>query len=583
VLRKVIRQIFTGARPQAPAAAGPVPVASALMAARESLRAADFEAAERHARDAVRGAPDDAGAWRLLGATLAQAGRLDEARAALEQAVRAAPDDPGAVGDLGNVLRLAGDAAAALECYGRTLARSPADHAARLNRASLLAELGRDGEALDDYRAAFGEPADPAALHGAVTALDRMGRADEARALCEQVLAAQPDHAEAHASLGFVLLKRELAAESALPHLERAIALDPADHESRANLGIALQDLGRVDDAIEAYDAALALRPDHHVARFHRALARLLVGDFGGAWPDYELRLLTEDRPVRRFAFPRWQGEDLAGSTILVHAEQGLGDEIMFASCLPELLARARHVVVDCSPKLGGLFSRSFPQATVHAGSQFDDTTWVEALPPVDYVVPAGSLPLHFRPDRSAFPDHPGYLVADPTRVARWRARLDALGPGRKIGLSWRGGMVQSRRPLRSLNPLRLAPLVAVPGTHFVSLQYDARPDELQPLAQEHGLVVHDWPEIHADYEETAALVAALDLVVSVCTAVIHLGGALGRPVWVLAPFSPEWRYGLRGEPMPWYPSVRVLRQPSRGDWDSVISAAVGRLQALDR
>jgi tetratricopeptide (TPR) repeat protein len=582
MLKRVIRQIFAGARAPAPVAIAHADDGVEMVAAaHQCLAAGDTAGAQACARAALASRPDHAEAHRLLGMILGQAGRLDEARAALETAVRLEPGHVATLGDLGNVLRLSGDLAGADVRYSMALALDPGDRAARMNRASLYSSQGRDAEALADYKSALGSAPDPAALKGAVGVLDRMGDAAGALALCRCVLAEHPDHAEAHASAGFVLLKRELAPEAALPHLERAIAADPGDFDSLGNLGIALQDLGRLDEAIVAYDRVLAAQPDHRLARFHRALAFLLRGEFGRAWPDYELRLLSDDRPPRRFPAPRWQGEDLAGRTILVHAEQGLGDEMMFASCLPDLLARAKHVVVDCSPKLAGLVARSFPTATVHGGGQYDDTGWLANAPKVDYVVPAGSLPLHLRPSLASFPRHGGYLVADPLRVEAWRSRLDALGPGLKIGLSWRGGMPQSRRALRSIDPAALAPLVAVPGTHFVDLQHDGRPEELRTLTQVHGLTVHHWPEALADYEETAALVASLDLVVSVCTAVIHLGGALGRPVWVLAPFSPEWRYGIAGEAMPWYPSVIVLRQPARDDWDGVLAAALARLRAL--
>jgi ADP-heptose:LPS heptosyltransferase len=172
-------------------------------------------------------------------------------------------------------------------------------------------------------------------------------------------------------------------------------------------------------------------------------------------------------------------------------------------------------------------------------------------------------------------------LQADPVRIAAWRERLAALGPGLKIGISWQGGTHKSRRPVRSLPLAKWQPILQATHAHFIDLQYLDFSAELAAQREATGVQVHSWEAVRADYEETAALVSALDLVISVCTAVIHLGGALGRPVWVMAPFSPEWRYGSKGEEMPWYPSVRVFRQPAYGDWDAVIANVARSLREL--
>jgi hypothetical protein len=254
-----------------------------------------------------------------------------------------------------------------------------------------------------------------------------------------------------------------------------------------------------------------------------------------------------------------------------------VGDEIMFASCLPDLMACGVHVVYEARRRLAPLMTRSFPQATVCASTGDGRLPAAISGSGIDSEIPIGSLPLYFRRTRQDFPAHRGYLVADPARVELWRGRLAALGPGLKVGISWRGGTATSRQKLRSLTLEQLRPVLEVPGVRFVSLQYGDAREALQagaalpPIAQ--------WPETIDDLDETAALVSALDLVVSVCTAVIHLGGALGRPVWVLAPYAPEWRYGLKGEAMPWYPSVSVIRQPAFGDWGPVIAEAAARLR----
>jgi hypothetical protein len=206
---------------------------------------------------------------------------------------------------------------------------------------------------------------------------------------------------------------------------------------------------------------------------------------------------------------------------------------------------------------------------------------WISALDPQPEVqIALGSLPRFLRRSAEDFPSRRGYLHPDPQKLARWRQRLDALGPGRKLGWSWRGGLLKTGRARRSIELDSLTPLTKLPGIQFVSLQYDAVAAEIDDFQRLHGARLLHWPEALDDYDETAALVCALDGVISVCTAIVHLTGALGRPALVMAPFSPEWRYGMSGERMVWYPSVRVLRQPRPGDWPGVLAAVATELEA---
>ena len=543
----------------------------------------DLAAAEAMYRKALALAPHHAPAHYLLGGLLGQTGRLDPARAALEAAVRLDPAYAPAWVDLGHVRRLQGNPDEACAAYRRAVAVAPSYALAAVSLGELLLEQGDAEGAAAAFEPALETPADARAVKGIVKALERLGRAADARRRCEAVLAREPDHAEAHASFGYLLLKREYDPRAALHHLEAAAALRPNDAEVHANRGIALHDLARFDAALAAYETALAIDPEFAIARFHRSLALLIQGEFGLAWPDYELRLISEDTVRRSFPFPRWQGEDLTGKTLLVTAEQGIGDEIMFASCLPDVIGRAGHVIVECSEKLAPIYGRSFPAATVRGGSQLEDTEWVKTLGNVDCTCPVGSLPLYLRPSRASFPRHSGYLRAHPALCQEYQERLAALGPGLKVGLSWRGGTDKTRRALRSLTLEELLPVLSTPGVQFVDLQYDDASAEIETLRARHGRIVHHWRDALVDYDRTAALVSALDLVLSVCTAVIHLGGALGKPVWVMAPFVPEWRYGAHGEDMAWYPSVRILRQSEPKRWEPVIRRVCAELASLSR
>ena len=263
-----------------------------------------------------------------------------------------------------------------------------------------------------------------------------------------------------------------------------------------------------------------------------------------------------------------------------MYGEQGLGDEIMFASCVPELMARVGRCVIECSPKLEKLFRRSFAPATVYGGPQTAGApAWLPLAPPIDRQIAMGSLPLHLRRTRAEFPRRSHYLQADPARIAHWKARLGRSGSRLHIGISWRGGTSQTHRDRRSFDLEQLLPLLRLPGMRFISLQYTDCRDELARLESSHGVTVDHWQEAIADYDETAALVSALDGVVSVQTALVHLAGALGRPVWAMVPAVPEWRYLHRGEELPWYASLRVLRQPVAGDWTAVIERATGELR----
>jgi hypothetical protein len=247
---------------------------------------------------------------------------------------------------------------------------------------------------------------------------------------------------------------------------------------------------------------------------------------------------------------------------------------------VPDLLRICPRVTLACSPKLESLFRRSFPASRVLDLAQASRLAH-EGRAPWQRMVAIGSLPRYFRQARAAFPRHRGYLRADPALVEMYRKRLARLGPGLKVGLSWRGGTDKTRRALRSVAPAELKPLFDLPGVRFVDLQYDAQPadDDLQPFVDA-GVIVH-WADALDDYDRTAALVASLDAVTSVCTAVIHLAGALGRPTFVMAPSSPEWRYGIAGPDMPWYPSVHVERQRAPREWGPVVAAVRERLAAL--
>ena len=306
----------------------------------------------------------------------------------------------------------------------------------------------------------------------------------------------------------------------------------------------------------------MAKAPLNKIAHERLGMLRLYRGDFSrAAWEHYLWHRALEVERESGIGAPAWDGSSLAGKRIALIAHQGLGDQIIFASCVPQLLVQASQLTLFCDARLVPIFGRSF------AGAEVRDASALAALASglrVDFQAALARLPLYLRNQWSDFPGS-AFLRADPDKVAAWRERLQALGPGLKVGISWRGGNPQTSGKRRSVALAKWRGLLATRGVHFVSLQYGEAAAEAQAAR-----VIH-WQEAIDDYDETAALVTALDLVISVTTAVIHLAAALGTPTWVLVDSRPQWRYFERGARMPWYAAARLFRQREGAGWDEVL------------
>lgn len=528
--------------------------------------------AEKLARKAARLGGGDPRPHHVMGRIYADHGDFSNAAECIEKSIQINPKYAVALQDLGNVYRMLNDDANASSCYQHAIELDDSMVLAWLNWGMLLADAGKNTDALFAIKRALDQ--NPLLIQGLqflARELSNQERYEEALEYLFRAHEQIPNSADILNGIGFVLQKKDLASE-AVNYYKRGLEIAPENAELWGNLGIAYQDLGLLDEAIGAYEYAQSLRPDWLVPSWHRSLAQLLRGDFRRGWEGYELRLLPSQSPKpREFPFKRWVGDDVVKQTVLVYGEQGIGDEIMFASCLPDLLDRCAHCVIECSNKLAPIFRRSFPTAKVVGTDQSMDLGWLEAVNKIDQCIPIGSLPLYFRRERRQFPIVNSYLRADEHSTGYWRNELEKLGSGLKVGISWKGGTAISRKNARSIALEHWLPILNFPDAHFVSLQYGEQADALQTLRSEHGITVHYWDQAIQDYDQTAALVSALDVVISVTTAVIHLAGALGQKTWVLVPSSPTWRYGMEGEDMPWYPSVRLFRQESPGQWDSVI------------
>jgi tetratricopeptide (TPR) repeat protein len=506
-------------------------------------------------------------------------GELRGAADALERLAGARPDSADIQHELATVYATLGDAVAARDCLEIALAHDPRHLPALLALARLAetaGDLERAGRALEV--ACEVAPSAGTALTSLARVRHLQGRSGEARTLAERAAACDPGLADAHQVAGLAAIAEE-DYEAGAAALERAIPLAPTVVGVHLNLANAYLHLGRFDACRERLEWVIAREPGNFIARWDYAHLQLAARDFAAGWPNYEYRLQAlQGRLLTGHRTP-WQGEPLEGRALLVLGEQGIGDQIMFASCLPDVAALARECLLVCEPRLVQLFARSFPGVVVRSPQSLTRAELERA----DFEVQAGSLPVRFRRSAAAFPDHRGYLRADPARVAHWRKRLDATRGGPRIGISWRGGTAQTRSRLRSIPLAELAPLLALPDACFVSLQYGDVAAELADFRRASGVDVHAFPEAIADYDETAALVSALDLVVTVCTSIVHLGGALGRPVWVLVPSVPEWRYCLAGDTLPWYPAARLFRQQPGESWSPAIAAVATALSEWSR
>jgi tetratricopeptide (TPR) repeat protein len=531
----------------------------------------DYEEALRLCRQTLAAAPDHAQAHHVSARALIELRRPAEAEPHLHAALAADPGLAEAHADLCRLLRGAGDAEGA-ERHGRLAVElAPAEPRHRLALADVLDDAARHAESLEQISLAQEyAPERVDILERLILKLDHVGQYEAALRIAERAMRELGPRFETHHFLGYARFSTG-DHEGAVEACRAAIRLNSRSPGIFVTLGSALLALGRADEAMAAYRRALKVLPDYPDALFHLGMLNLMRGRYRDGWAGFEYRFKIP-RGTRRPCEPRWNGTSLRGRALHVLREQGLGDDIMYASCYPQLIADARHCVIECEPRLEKLFRRSFPQAEFVP--IVDNATKAEVLErdDVDVRIFSASVPGYLRNSLRDFPAHQGYLLPDSERVRHWRERLETLGPGLKIGLSWRGGTVYTHRLRRTLALDTLAPLLATSGVCWVNLQYGDRRQELEALRERQGIAVADWPEaIDGDYDETAALVGALDLVISVCTSVIHLTGALGRRAWVMVPFAPEWRYGLEGETMPWYPGVRLYRQSDPQDWGKVI------------
>ena len=577
-----------------------------LQSAIQLHRAGNLAAAEPFYREAVRRHPDHAQALSLLGALLCQRRRFGEGASILARALCVDPTLAEAHCNLGSALQDLGRPEEALASFGRAVALRPGFAQALFNMGQTHKALGRVEGAIDCYRRAIeAAPGYTDAHFSLGNALVQARRLDEAVACFEQALRLDPGRADAHNNLGIALQESDRTAE-AIEHYDAAIRwrsgfdaamynkaqalrqirkleeaahwfrecleVNPAHRDAYYNLGNTYKDLLRFEDAIGHYRNALALDPGNGDVRWNLALACLATGRLAEGWQEYESGLSSGKRPFVDPGCPRWDGSPLGGKTVWVRAEQGFGDTLQFVRYLPFVKGRGGRVVLECQKGLGRLLERC-----VGADLVVERPSPLREGERPELAVPLLSLPGIFGTTLETIPAVVPYLQPDPRLREEWAQRL-VPHPGLRVGLVWAGSPAHANDASRSCTLDQLAPLARVEGVTFFSLQKGPAGEQVSSPPE--GMRIADLGPDLADFADTAAAAANLDLVVTADTAVAHLAGALGRPVWVFLSLIPDWRWLLDRADSPWYPTLRLFRQKAGGDWGPVFEEMALALSA---
>jgi tetratricopeptide (TPR) repeat protein len=442
---------------------------------------------------------------------------------------------------LGNIHLRGNNLSEAMEMYRRVLASDKNHFGAAYNLALALHKNGENAHSIETYKLCI-----------------RLNRS----------------HIESYVNLASLLMQAGNHAE-AEEYLHKALKIDGRNVHASLSLVAVLREMDRIAEAKTVCRRVLEIAPTNAQAHGCMADIMLFSGDFGSGWREYEWRVHCEGVFPRNFGFRFWDGADLNGGALLVVAEQGIGDEVMFSSCFPDLIAGGVRMVVDCDPRLEGIFKRSFPGVVVHGGRKEDSREWISEYPEIGAECMMGSLPKHLRQSPESFAVRGSYLVPDLELKEAWRSKLTELGEGMKVGISWVAGRNSEAQRKRSISLSQWMDILGTEHCDFVSLQYGGRTEEICTVNDSlSGCSVTQYAEVEplVELENFLALVSNLDLVISVDNSTVHFAGALGVPTWVLLPFAPEWRWMSGGDVSLWYSSVKLFRQSGTcGDWTGLI------------
>jgi tetratricopeptide (TPR) repeat protein len=538
------------------------------------FNAKQFDHAVEWAARAIRKDPKPA-YLTTLGTTLLNLRRHDDALKAFDKAVQLKPDDPGSWSNFGEALVEAGRPVDAVACFGRALQIDPRRWDAAYKNGMLLRQLGLLEEALVCFDTCERlQPGQAATLHLRALVLDALGRFEESLRDNRRASELDPGNPYVCNCLGHNLmhLGRD---DEALPWFDRALQVQPAFVEVLNNKAFSLVRLHRFDEAFDVYARAKAVDPNNATTDWNLALLQMLTGNFRDGWAGREARWripsVAHDYPTSWG--PMWLGEQsVAGKTVVVRQDEGLGDAIQFARYVPMLASRGARVILIVDQALCSLLSR------LEGVSQCLPRSPSTVVPPFDFHIAIGSLPLAFRTLLNSVPAEAAYLP--PPDADRVQASENRLGPHQRlrVGLVWAGHPKNTNDHNRSMPLQMMSPLLDADAM-FVSLQKNPRPRDQESLRDRPDIV--DFTADLTDFAETAALASCLDLVITVDTSVAHLAAALGRPTWILLPRNPDFRWLLGRDDSPWYPSVRLFRQTTAGDFAGVISRVAAELSVL--
>jgi tetratricopeptide (TPR) repeat protein len=550
-----------------------VTITEAFETAARYHQAGRLEEAEQIYRRILEVDGQNVDALHLLGVIAYQTGRNSLAVECLSTALRRNPGFAEAHNNLGNVLRGLGRVGEALEQFQQAVRLRPGIAEMHNNVGNTLLELGRLPEALEQLEIAVGLRPGSAEIHNSLgTTLGALGRLPEALEHFQEAVRLRPLYAEAHNNLAHTYRALGRLPEAQASY-EETVRLRPGDAAALTNLGAIDRDLSRFAEALEQFDQALKIEPDSALPHWNRALVWLLQGDFERGWPEYEWRWRLKTFVDRGFTQPRWDGGPLEGRTILLTAEQGMGDTLQFIRYVPLVKQRGGHVVVECQPPLVALLT-GLPGIDRLVAQK-------SPLPPFDVHAPLLSLPLLFGTELATVPAEVPYLRADHRLVEHWRDELARVaGAGIRVGIAWQGNPRSADDRRRSLPLEHFEPLARVPGLTLISLQKGPGREQIDRLNDRFAVtdLGAQLDETSGPFMDTAALMKSLDLVVTSDTVIAHLGGALAIPVWVALPFIPEWRWLLNRVDSPWYPTMRLFRQTETGNWHELFERIAGEL-----
>jgi tetratricopeptide (TPR) repeat protein len=509
--------------------------------------------------------PNNPDALHLLGLVAYQVGNNEVAIELIEKAIEANPAVPDFYNNCGEAYRALANNELSLKCYKQALEIKPDFAEAYNNMGNALKVTGRNEEATTCFEEAIIIRPDFFQAHYNLgNSLQEAGKLEQAISHYQNAISNYPDYAEAHNNIGIALLEIGKH-EEAITHYQKAISLNPDYAEANNNLGIALQEIGNHENAITRYQKAISLNPDYAEAHFNLSCLYLLLGNFEKGYEEYEwrLKLKSNVEHTRSFTQPQWDGRPLNGKTILIHAEQGLGDAIQFIRYVPMIAKAGGDIIVECDAKLSHLFS-GYEDFTRFIGAGDD-------LPDFDIHASLLSLPNIFKTTLTTIPSANNYIHINDDLVASWKNKLSTL-KNHKIGICWQGSVDNRKDQSRSMPLKYFSDIINIPEVSFISLQKGYGQEKIKDDG--HTDAIADFSsemDTHEKFIDTSAIIENLNLVIGVDTATIHLAGAMGKPVWVLLPYSPDWRWMLNTKDTPWYPSMRLFRQKEPGDWETVM------------